>query len=191
MEETFEAKFNFEIPYNHEVLVAERKKIKISSSIVLLIAAAVLAVLGLCAFGSDSSDAVVLYVFFGMAGLSAACAALCLLNIKPKAKYNDRMIKMVFYDDFMKVTQDNGAVGGKVKNLENCLYRKYKNKQYVRYVMEYNDKIVLRILTGTYNGAPTYSNQSIPKAIFGAGEEENFKAFMQERVGNDYKVKIK
>lgn len=191
MEETLEPKFNFEIPYNHEVLVAERKKIKVSSSIVLLIAAAVLAILGWCASGSSSSGAWVWYIFLGFAGLAALIAVWNFLNAKPKAKDNDRMIKMAFYDDFMKVTQDNGMVGGKVKNLENCLYRKYKNKQYVRNVFEYNDKIVIRILTGTYNGAPTYSNQSIPKAIFGADEEANFKAFMQERVGNDYKVKIK
>ncbi len=191
MEENFETKFNLEIPYNHEVLVAERKKIKITSSVVLLIAALAFAIMGFCAYGSGSDDTVVLYMFLGFAAFAALIAVWLLLNLKPKAKDNERMVKMAFYEDFMKVTQDNGAVGGKVKNLENCLYRKYQNKQYVRYVFEYNDKIVIRILTGTYNGAPTYSNQSIPKAIFGAGEEENFKAFMQEKVGDDYKVKIK
>ncbi|MCM1404597.1 MAG: hypothetical protein NC133_03830 [Prevotella sp.] len=186
-----EPKFNLEIPYNHPVLVAERKRNKISVSVILLIVAAAFVILGFCSYGAQNSSDWVLYIFLGFAGVSALVAVWMLLTTKPNPKHNDRMIKMVFFEDYLKVTQDNGMVGGKVKNLENCLYRKYANKQYVRYVFEYHDRIMLRILTGTYNGAPTYSNHSIPKAIFAAGEADNFKTFLQDKVGKDYKVKTK
>lgn len=189
-ETNLEVKFNFEIPYNHPVLAGDRKKTKFLYVIGLFAAAIAVAQVGIYVHNYGGDDTVA-YIFLGVAAVLAVCMVLPFVLMRSRPQDAERMIKYTFLEDSMEVIQDDSKIGGKVKNLKNCLYRKYSNKQYVRCVFECPDKIQIRVLTGHTNGAPTYSDYSIPKDIFAADEIDRFKQFLQDKVGKDYKIKKK
>ena len=71
-----------------------------------------------------------------------------------------------------------------------CVYRQYKNKQYVAKVFEVEEGFILKIYTGTYNFVPQYKDYQLPKTSFEDVELiEIFKKYMSQTFGKDYIVK--
>lgn len=67
----------------------------------------------------------------------------------------------------------------KVKTVESCAYKKYKDKQHIDLVTETGNFFNLRILVWTTNGIANYTNHVIQKIIFENAEQmETFNQFL-------------
>ena len=191
MEENLE-KNNFEmtVPYNNEVLVADRKKTKLTGGIFLVVTALIMLALAIgCAVSGGETWEILLFAIFTVLLLTGAIAMFC--TIKPSKRNENKVFKFLFHDDGLQVVQQNGLTDPKARMIENCLYRRYQNKQFVASITEKDDRIIISIYTGTINGAPQYKKHSIPKSILSDEELTNLIDFLKEKVGSDYKVKIK
>ncbi len=190
--ENFEkTKFEIDVPYNNEFLVAERKKSRIMVGVLYMFVA--VAFLGLTIWGALSSGpSIALVVVFAiLAALCCGAGIYHFCTLKAREKDENKTVKYCFYEDYLQIIQNNAAENGKVKMLENCLYRPYKNKQYVAKVMEFQNKLEVKIFTGTTNGAPQYNRHTIPKSMFETEEELNaFTQFLKEKFSSDYVVKL-
>ena len=185
-------KFDIKVPYNHEVIVAERKKQKRASIILISVCTVFFILFAIFSGLSKNSAPWVPALFGGFAVFSLICIIFILFTLKPNFKNDNKKLCFEFYEDYLKVYQDNAREDGKVKMLENCLYRPYQNKQYVSKVVEYENRFQIKIYTGSYNFVPQYKNHDIPKAIFETAEEQDaFKNFLQEKVDKDYSIKTK
>ena len=175
------------VPYNNEVMVAARKKQKKGAAILTLICAAIFVALAvMCGMGNNPSIAAI-GIFAGFAALCVATSLYFLLTTKPNVKNDSKAIVFNFYNEFLEIIETNETTQ-KAKNLTKCLYRSYKNKQYVSKIIETGAMLEFKIFTGTYNGIPQYKVFFLPKNVLGAQTEE-VKTFLKQWVGNDYKVK--
>lgn len=179
-------KKNFEIvvPYNHEMFVAERRKSKIIGGTICLVLAVGFAVAAfvLALLGGISGESILFAVFAILLFIPSMCA---LCTLKPNSKNDNKKLSFYFGEDGLAVVQTKGE--GKERVLQNCLYREFQDKQYVSKVFEYEEKFQLQIYTGTTNGVSQHSYESIPKSIFESDTQlEEFKTFIQEKVGRDY-----
>lgn len=191
MEENMDVKkFDIVVPYNHEVLVAERKKSKITIGIIFIIATLSFGAFTILSVLGENSVPWAIAIFGAFTAFCLIYALYMFLTIKPRTKDDDKKVTFEFYEVYMKVQQNNGMLSTKTKTLENCLYRNYKNKQYVSKVIETDSKILIKIFTGTYNGVPQYKSHAIPKAIFESDEQLTaFTEFLKEQVEEDKKKK--
>lgn len=177
------------VPYNNELMVADRKKSKITMGILFLVAFAFCAGVGIWGFIDGSITIALVFVLIAAGMLGLVIYSFC--TIKASAKDENILINYSFYEEYLQIRQDNSASNGKVKMLENCVYRPFKNKQYVAKVFEFADKIQLKIYTGTTNGAPNYHTHIIPKVVFKTEEElTSFTTFLKDKFGGDYVVKL-
>lgn len=189
-ENSNQAKFEFDVPYNNELLVKQRKKAKITTGVVLMVAFVMFLFMTIgSATGTNSAPwVVVLFVGFDLACLIPAI--FFFLNTKPKAKDDNKTVKYFFYEDLLQIKREDGTENGKVRVLESCLYRKYSGKQYVAKTFEFEDKFQVQIFTGTTNGVPQYSHHIIPKSVFVSDEQLNeFREFVKFRLEKDFVVK--
>lgn len=187
MEENNNLKFNIEVPYNHEIIVAERKKTNITIGVVLLISSLAFIAFTIFSLLSNNSSIWVPIMFGAFALLTIGYAIIQFVSIKPKAKNELKFITYNFYEGFLHVAEEDRKENGKTKEITNCLYRPYKSKQYVSKAIESEQKFQIKILTGTYNFAPQYKVLSIPKAVFKNNEElDAFKNFLKETLEKDY-----
>ena len=72
-----------------------------------------------------------------------------------------------------------------------CLYRSYKNKQYISKIIEYPNRLFIKVFTGTYNGAPQYDRYALPFDVLKSEEVQPLKEFLKVELGNSYVIKQK
>ncbi len=191
MEENLnQKKFDIKVPFNNEVMVAARKKTKLSAGIGCLVVAALFFVISIVTINANNSTLAATLIFAGF-GAFALAASLCfLLTIKPNAKNDNKVIRYCFYDAYLQIHQINGSENGKEKMLASCLYGNFEHKQYISDITEFDNRLQVKIFTGTYNGVPQYATHVIPKsAITGENELDNFKNFLKKIFGSSYIVK--
>ena len=193
MEEILEQeKFKVVVPFNNEVMVKGRKNTKIIGGVSSLFMAALF--IGITIWmGMNygfSSFATWFFIVLGAIALGTAIYLFC--TLKPNDKNNDATLVYSFYEDFLQIVKYKDENDEKPKMQVSCLYNEYGNKQYVAKLVEDETKLDIRIFTGTYNGAPQYSNNLLPKSVF--EQEEEFvalKEFLSQKLGNKYKIKNK
>ena len=176
-----EEKFNIVVPYNNETMVEFRKKNKISASVIMFIAAAFFIALAVfCGVAKNSSlVGAIMFALFAAGAIAYAIVSLC--TMKPQKKDENKKVEYVFYDSYLQIKIHKDET--KVKTVESCAYKKYKDKQHVDLVTETDKLFDFRILVGTTNGIANYTNHVIPKTIFANAEElDTFKQFLKERV---------
>lgn len=177
------------VPYNNEIIANSRRKARKGGGIGLMLSSLIFVALTvLAAIGKDPAVwAIVLFAVFAAACIVTGIVLLCL---KPTSAKNDgKNIKYSFYKDYLHIDQDTNLQKGKSKTLSACLYRQYKNKQYVWKIYEYNNYLQFSIYTGTYNGFPQYSHQIIPKSVMPPEVLNALIKFLKAKVGEDYIVK--
>ena len=175
------------VPYNNPVLVAARKKSRLAVGIVCLIGVLVDAAVAIGAWlTNEDGDMTVITIMMAALGVAfLACAIWNFTHIKPSERDNNKDVKLDFFAESLKVVR-NDQTTGKNKSLENCLYRSYKSKQYVAKIYDYENRLEIKVRTGSYNGAPTYSVQILPKDVLAAEQVSALLAFLQEKLGKDY-----
>ena len=189
MEENLEVvKYGIKVPYNNAVMVKARKKLKMFAGIMLMLCTLVFIGMAVMAYLGNNSSLVVVGVFAGGAVVALGCGLYFFLTIKPNAKDDGKVVLYSFYNDFLVVDQDDESKQ-KSRNLSRCLYRSYKNKQYVSKIIETNDMFEIKIYAGTYNGIPQYKKHFVPKELVGENQLEEFKTFLKQAVGKDYLIK--
>lgn len=189
MEEKLDVKkYGVTVRYNHKVLVADRKKTRIIEGIVIFICA--LGFAGLTVVSAlAKKTAIWVPIVFGAVSLFAFVYSFYyFFTVKASKKDENRRIKFDFYENSLVINQ-SGRKEGKDKLLENCLYRKNGNYQYVTLVTEFKDRFQIKIRVGSYNGMPRYKTHVLPKSIFKNETLTRFTAFLKEKVGVDYIVK--
>lgn len=191
MEENLEkARFEVVVPYNNEVLVAARKKSKIIQGVLWIVLALMFAGIAIGSATSTASSTIII-VFGCVAALFVGLAIFSFVSIRTSSKNDDRTVKYDFYEEYIQIHNEKES-NNKSKLLKSFLYRNYSNKQYLDSVLEYSDRLVLKIYTGTYNGVPQYQTQIVPVSVFTTDSDLNdFKTFLQKKIGNDYKIKNK
>ena len=175
------------VPYNNPVLVAARKKSRLAVGIVCLIGTLLDAAIAIGAWvtneGGDMTIITIMMAALGVAFL--ACTVWNFTHLKASDRDNNKDVQLTFFAESLKVIRNDQGTG-KNKSLENCLYRAYKSKQYVAKIYDYENRLEIKIRTGSYNGAPTYSVQTLPKDVLDATQASALLAFLQEKVGKDY-----
>lgn len=178
-----EEKFNIIVPYNNEIMVANRKKNKKTMSIILFIIAPIFLLLSILSgtVNNPSTMAVVIFAIFAAFSLGFGIYDLC--TTKPKAKDDKINIEYHFCEDILQIKRNSNKENGKVKTLESCAYRVVSNKQHIKQITETEKFFEIKIYTGTVNMVAQYNKHILPKSCFSSEEElNNFKAFLQERV---------
>ncbi len=194
-EEIIDTKFEISVPYNHEILANQRKKSKkiagIMSMVLGVLFLAFTIWMGL-SMNYDSITTLLLFLgIFGLLGLgSIALGIYNFCTMKPNIKNDDKFVRYYFEDWGLRIKEDKNIEKKKTSTLENCLYRKYANKQYVNLVTEYEDRFEFQIFVGTTNGVPNYHTILLPKDVLTAPDElNNFTEFLKSKLENDYRVK--
>lgn len=185
-ENTEKALFEIFVPYNNEIMTASRKKARKGLGIGLMVSSLFFVALSILA-STGKKPSTFAIVLFGVIAVICVGVGVTLLFLKPSNPKNDgKNIKYRFYKDYLNINQDTNLEKKKSKVLSACLYRPYKNKQYVWKIYEYKDRIQLAIYTGTYNGFPQYSHQIIPKSVLSPEELNALILFLKAKIGEDY-----
>lgn len=179
--------YSVTVPYNNSFLVAARKKSHIAGGLICLVAALAMAALAIASvITADGGDMTIWVIILAVLGVVMLAGAVYnFLHLKPSDRDNNKDVVLQFFDYGMSVVRNNQTTG-KNKSLERCLYRSAHNKQYVAKIYDYENRLEFKIRTGSYNGAPQYSVQILPKDVLDAAQSSALLAFLQEQVGKDY-----
>jgi hypothetical protein len=183
-------RFEFDVPYNNEALVASRKKQKTIAGVAMFAAALIFVVIAILAAttGQSSTTASMIFGVFAAIGILSGVWFLFSARVKPEDE--NKVLKLVFYEDYLQIFQINNLAGGKTKELCSCLYRSQAFKQYVSKIIEQQNRFEIKVYTGTYNGVPQYKVHVLPKNIFIGDEQmDSFKMFAMQKVQKDFVVK--
>jgi hypothetical protein len=181
--------FRFETNYNCEELVNKRKNngkkgwYIVALGLVFIIPAILIGL-------SDNPTkiaGVLLFLIFA-ASITGLGVYMVTYN-KENPKNNAKTMVFTFFEDHIHFRINNDAKN-KVKNLSRCLYRPYKDLQYINSVTRTHDFITFKIYTGTYNMVPQFSKHDLPISCIGSALNE-FEDFIKDRIGTDYKIKEK
>ena len=175
------------VPYNNPILVAARKKSRLAVGIVCLIGALVDAAIAIGAWlTNEDNDMTIIFIMMAVLGVAFLAGAIWnFTHLKASDRDNNKDVKLDFFAESLKVVRNDQGTG-KNKSLENCLYRPYKSKQYVAKIYDYENRLEIKVRTGSYNGATTYSVQILPKDVLAAEQVSALLAFLQEKLGKDY-----
>lgn len=179
--------FSVTVPYNHPVLAKTRKTAHITTGILCIVGALLVGAVALGALLSDDSgNMTILAIIMAAIGVFMLGGAVYnFMHLKPSDRDNSKDVQLQFMAEGMHVVR-NDQVTGKNKSLENCLYRPYANKQYVAKIYDYENRLEIKIRTGSYNGAPQYSLQVMPKDVLDAAQASALLSFLQEKLGKHY-----
>ena len=130
-------------------------------------------------------------VFFGAFFLFCLITAIVMFGQGKYKPANEGLeYRFLFYKDGLQIAKNTKRNPEVFKNETACLYRSYKNKQYVAKVFETADRFSFKIYTGTYNFIPQYKEEALPKNVFSSSEKvASFSEIMKKIFGNDYIVK--
>jgi hypothetical protein len=181
--------FKFEANYNCGELVTLRKK-RGKLGWYLVVFGAVFIIPAILLGMSDNSTKMAGVLMFLLFAVTIAGTGLYFVTYNKANPKNDTKTMIFTFFDYYIHFRINNELKNKVKDLSQCLYRPYKNKQYIAKVIKSADFISFKIYTGTYNGAPQYARYDIPISCIGTSLSE-FEDFIKEQVGNDYKIKTK
>lgn len=182
-------RYSYTVKNNHPVVLQTKKKTNIIAGILCLFATLVFVAITCMAVINNNPSAVAIAIFACFSAFALICAIYFFVTIKETAKDRARSRDLIFYEhSFALVEHDE--IKNKDKNLSKCLYARHANKQYIAKFTETNDKFEIKILTGTYNGMPQYKKFVLPKDLIPVAKAEEFKSFMQAKVGNNYQIKI-
>ena len=184
-------RFTLTVPYANKLLTERRKKMKIAVGIALIISFLIFLSIGVFSLiYSNKPSLWASIIFIVLAGVCAVCAIYSFCTLKPSKRDIHRTIRFCFYEYSLTIEQDRALKNSKPQVLTKCLYRNYKNRQYVAKVLEYPQYIEINIYTGTRNFVPVYGRHIIPKSIFKEQTTlDAFTAFLKSRVENDYIIK--
>lgn len=187
MDNANELRYDINVPYNHPSAVKSRKKMKVFASVMLFMIAPIWIFVAIMSLTGNNPSTIAAIIFFVMAVICLVAGIYFVYSIKPLKKDEGKSIEFKFYDFSLEINQ---VKPNKQKSLTKCLYGEYKNKQYVSKVIEFNDRIDIKVYTGTYNGVPQIVGHTVPKDVIGDKVEE-FKNFLKEKMLEDYIVKNK
>jgi hypothetical protein len=182
-------KFSYSFPYNHALLAASRARRGKWLGIAMSVAAAAFILFTIFLIPSSNETAV-----FGrilMLTLAVVCllvAVMSFMMIKPKEKHKNRVLLFDFYEYHVEIAWKDESIN-KGKALGAVLYRAYKDKQYVAKVFLAADRLILKIMTGTYNAIPQYAHHTIPLDVIPQNELAPLKDFLTETFGKDLAIK--
>lgn len=181
MENLDNIKFKMTIPYNNQILVKSRKKTKINLSIIFFLFALFCGTfLTVVLISKDAKEMLPYMVIFAISGMVCLGVAIySLATMKARDKDKDKSIEYTFYENHFEIKQQGGK---KTKYLKNCLYKKYKDKQYIKKLVERVDRLEMVILAGYLNLVPQYEKFIIPIPKKASEKVDNFKSFLKEKV---------
>ena len=182
-------RYSYTVKNNHPAVLQTKKKAKILNATLCLICSAIFGCfLGLASL-QNNPQTVAIVILACFTAFALICAIYFYATIKESQKDRTRSRDLIFYEhSFALVEHDE--IKNKDKNLSKCLYARHANKQYIAKFTETKDKFEIKILTGTYNGMPQYKKFVLPKDLIPVEKAEEFKSFMQAKVGNNYQIKI-
>jgi hypothetical protein len=178
--------FRFETNYNCKELVNQRKKNEKMGWFFVAFGMLFIIPTVLIGMSYNPTKSAVVILFLVTATIMGSGLYLVIYN-KENPKNNSKTMVFTFFENYTHFRINNEAKN-KVKDLSKCLYRSYKNLQYVYSVTRTPDFISFKILTGTYNMAPQFAKYDIPISCIGSDLNE-FEDFIKERLGTDYKIK--
>lgn len=178
------AEIKIAVPYNHPIMVADRKREKRHS-----IAAYLVIGLMALAIGAVMSYLIspYLWIVFGLfAAIMFVLIIRKLIKGKPNARDNDRKYEFHFTEDSLQVRLDDTLLNG-------CAYNNFTT-QYVATVIDRADRVQIQIVTGevrsnNMQSRNIYMLYSIPKDVMSAAEIDSLKEFLQAKIGKRYRIK--
>lgn len=178
------AEIKIAVPYNHPIMVADRKREKRHS-----IAAYLVIGLVALAIGAVMSYLIspYLWIVFGLfAAIMFVLIIRKLIKGKPNARDNDRKYEFHFTEDSLQVRWDDTLLNG-------CAYNNFTT-QYVATVIDRADRVQIQIVTGevrsnNMQSRNIYMLYSIPKDVMSATEIDSLKEFLQAKIGKRYRIK--
>ena len=183
-------KCSVSVPYNHEVMVASRRKMNIISAIAGIFGCAFMSFLVIMTCLSEGVIPALVIICGGMAVGFLIWGISYLFALKPQTKNESKIISYIFHEAYLEIYQEN-TLKNKKKRLTACLYEKYANKQYVSKVIETETALNLKVFVGTTNGMPNYKNYTVPKDVFNPKELKEVTQILQYYVGTHYQFKDK
>lgn len=179
------AEIKIAVPYNHPIMVADRKREK-RHSIAAYLSIGLIAL----AIGAVMSYLIspYLWIVFGLfAAIMFVLIIRKLIKGKPNARDNDRHYDFYFTEDSLQVRLDDTLLNG-------CAYNNFTT-QYVATVIDRADRVQIQIVTGTISSNDhmqsrnVYMLYSIPKDVMSATEIDSLKEFLQAKIGKRYRIK--
>ena len=183
-------KYKATVPCNNSVMLEAKKKQRKIYGIMCLVCAIPFVIMTIASAVGENSSVTIVALFACFVLLCVGCSVFFFCTAKASKKDEVRSITYSFHEDYLEVNQDDSNKKSH-KTLTKCLYRSYKNKQYVSKVFEFPNRFEFRIFTGTYNGAPQYKKYVLPKDILKSEEIESFKEFLKKNLDKDYVIKQK
>ena len=185
MAENSGEKFKIAVPYTHPMMVADRKKEKISSIAAYFFMTVVALIIGAV---SSLLIGPYLWVVFGIfAAVMVFLAVRKLLKDRPTPQDGDRKYDFYFTEDGLQIRLDDTV-------LNSCSYNN-QSTQWVAAIYDVPDRIKIQLVTGEVRDAHNlktrniYKFYSIPKAVMAESEPELLKEFLQAKLGKRYKSK--
>lgn len=178
------AEIKIAVPYNHPIMVADRKREK-RHSIAAYLSIGLIAL----AIGAVMSYLISPYLWI-VFGLFAAIMSVLIIRKfligKPNARDNDRHYDFYFTEDSLQVRLDDTLLNG-------CAYNNFTT-QYVATVIDRADRVQIQIVTGevrsnNMQSRNIYMLYSIPKDVMSAAEIDSLKEFLQAKIGKRYRIK--
>lgn len=179
MENLDNVKFKMTIPYNNKSLLKYRKRTKILCAITLFVVALFWGFFLIMSLIMNKKSVIAIVMFSTFAIICLGVTIFSLITIKARDKDNDKTIQYIFYENHLEIIQQGGK---KNKYLKTCLYRKYKDKQFVKKLVEREDWLEIVILIGYTYIVPQYQKFAIPLPKETNEKVDNFKSFLKEKV---------
>lgn len=177
MENLDNVKFKMTIPYNNQVLLKHRKRTKILFAVMLLACALLWGFFLTMSLIAKSVIAIVVFSTFAIICLGVAIYSLA--TIKERDKDKAKSVQYIFCENHLEIVQQ-----GWEKNicLKMCLYRRYKDNQYIKKLVEREDRLEIFVITGFTDFLPHYQKFVIPVPKKENEKVDNFKSFLKEKV---------
>lgn len=179
--------FNFEVPYNNETFFKYRKKANKKSLIGNIIAFLLFSFM----FAISITLNIEMWVKISSLIAPGIFAILIVSNIRDciySPKNNNILVKYYFTKNGLKISKNSRKNENEFKITTACLYRSYKNAQYITKVYENADSFTFKICVGSYNLIPQYNQEILPKDVFKSKEQLNlFTDFIKEMFKKDFK----
>jgi len=181
--------FNFQVKLTHPTILAAKKKYKVFNGTFCLIAGLLFAALGVVSYTTSNNPSLpVMLIFMGFGLFGVISAIYFFATIKPKE--NDKNLSCEYrFTEIGLIVNQNNEFTNKSKNLTNCLYVSYQNKQFISQIIESNSNLLIKVYTGTVNMVPQYKKYNLPKDVVGVENIENLRTFLIQQIGKNYIIK--
>jgi len=180
--------FKYIVNFANPTIVEAKKKYKLFNGIICLICGLIFIGFSILAGMQKNPSIIAVLIFAGISALAIGFSIYYFVTMKVSLNDEHNDYEFIFTEIGMVVNQNN-KLKNTSRNLTNCLYRNYRDKQYIARIIEDDKKFLIKVYTGTINLIPQYKKYNLPKDVIEADKLDVFRSLLKQVVTKDFITK--